>query len=73
MLAETDGAKIIPGPGSRVLSVRDEEILYDLARGVPAGELAETHGVSLQRIYNLKSENRGRFQPDLAHVWPFWS
>jgi hypothetical protein len=61
-MAEANGAKIIPGPGSRVLSVRDEEILFDLARGVPAPELADRHGLSLQRIYNLKSENRGRFQ-----------
>ena len=60
-MAETDGAKIIPGPGARPLSVRDEEILIDLARGVPAPDLAAKHGLSLQRIYNLKSENRGRF------------
>jgi hypothetical protein len=60
-MAESSGAKIIPGPGVRTPNaVRDAEILQDLARGVKAGELAEKHGVSIQRIYNLKSENRDR-------------
>ena len=60
-MAETNGAKIIPGPGVRTPNaVRDEAILQDLARGVKAAELAEKHGVSIQRIYNLKSENRDR-------------
>jgi hypothetical protein len=34
-MAESDGARIIPGPGAggRRISVRTEEILYDLAGG----------------------------------------
>jgi phage host-nuclease inhibitor protein Gam len=61
-VADSDGAKILPGPGVRKPSLRDEEILIDRARGVPAAELAKKHGITVQRIYNLTNENRARFR-----------
>ncbi len=58
-MSESEGAQILPGPGSggRRISVRTEEILYDLAAGMAGAEVAAKHGVSLQRVYNIKQEN----------------
>jgi hypothetical protein len=61
-MTETDGAKVIPGAGSRTLSVRDEAILYDLVRGVKPADVAKQHDLSLRRVYNLKYGNRDRLQ-----------
>jgi hypothetical protein len=59
-VAEADGAKIIPGPGSGALSARDEDIIYERSRGVPAKDVAAKHGISVQRVYNVMTENRDR-------------
>jgi hypothetical protein len=55
-VVETDGAKILSGPGARTLSLRDEEILINRARGVPTAELAKKHGIMTRHdVANMKT------------------